>query len=786
MMISAILARSALLFAVMPAFAADPVAMWLFDEQKEVYPSSLLNDAATGRNVLVLGRGARLGEGRFGRALEPMKPEPLEMRGTAIRQGSESAVLFGLVPLPVPQGRTVQPLWWGNATFAGLMTTGEKHLRSGGFPNASDSKLNLGTFDWTFEFWIRPTGASGVIYEVGRGPRGENAEFTQLRLERDGFSLTNAGARAQLPARLRAGTWQHVALVHRAAESKILCFVDGKPQAGGETVAMRAFPHGDEAYVSIGRDGRFENPLEGSLDEMRVSVGLAYSREFTPPGSFSKTYGANRTRLEPVKGPPLLFAPPASVIDLGSRKHLFLDGALLDRVENIAFVPRPPVRMEKVANEVRGHLCIIEDDTGLLRLYHRGPNDSLLLMTSRDGVRWEQRGTAIDAPVGLGVVIRDPNAPPEARYKYVSGTRRRSIFVYSSPDGDKFTPHETAALPFAAGSQSSLYYDDQRQLYVAHHRSDYGMTEGGATERRFVLSEVRDLLEPWPLRRVTREQTLASPMPVQHGEIDPWYLDNGPLSPGGFGLELPVAMAADPKLDPPGTDIYVTKALKYPWAPDAYLAFPAVYFHYWEDGPPQRRILGAKERMTGSGVVETQLAVSRDGLAWHRYPRPAYVPTQGKEVMLFATFGLIRRGDEIWQYVGGHGGSGTGYHSPFLREKPAPLYRYVQRLDGFVAAESAYTGGRMVTRPLKFSGRSLELNIDTGAAGFAQVGLLDEDGKPIPGFSVDDSVYINGDHLRARVEWLGRGTDVSALAGRTIRIEIRSRGSKLYALQFVP
>jgi len=798
--------RACFLFLAVTPLSADTVALWLFDEQRECYPSSLMNDAATGEHVLVLGRGGRLVEGRFGNALEPMAPEPLVMRGTAIRPDSQSAKLFGLVPLPVPAGRKTQPLWWETATFAAFTTAGEKHLRSAGFANVSRSGLNLGAEDWTIEFWLRPgvPAAEGVVYEIGTGPRGDNQLYTRLSLAAGGrkFVFVNAasGTTLSLPTQLAAGLWQHLAFVYTHADRQVRHYVGGVPQTPPAPAELRALPEGGEAYLTIGRDGLFERPLAARIDEMRVSRGALYpAAGFRPPGSFSVTHGGRLPTRAPVAGPPLLFPSKEPVVALGSRKHLFLDGALVERRENVQFVPQPPKRMEKVAEEVRGHLCVIEDHTGLLRLYYRGPDDILLLMTSRDGVHWERpnlgpaikghRNVVLDRAVGLGVVIDDPNAPPQARYKYVSGTRRRSIFVYSSPDGERFTPHETAALPFAAGSQSNLYYDDQRQLYVAHHRSDYGMTAGGATERRFVRSEVKNLLEPWPFQRVTPQQTTAAVargVRVQNAELDPWYLDNGPLSPGGFGLDLPVAFAADPALDPVGTDIYVTKALKYPWAPDAYLAFPAVYFHYWEDGPPQRRILGAPERGAGSGVVETQLAVSRDGLQWTRYPRPAYVPTQDREVMLFAAFGLIRRGDEIWQFVGGHGGGGTGYHSPFGKERPAPLYRYVQRLDGFAAAEAAYTGGRLLTRPLRFTGKHLELNIDTGAAGYAQIGLLDENGTPLPGYSADDCVYINGDHIRKKVEWMSRGTDVSAFVGKTVRVEFRMRGARLYAMQFVP
>jgi hypothetical protein len=153
--------------------------------------------------------------------------------------------------------------------------------------------------------------------------------------------------------------------------------------------------------------------------------------------------------------------------------------------------------------------------------------------------------------------------------------------------------------------------------------------------------------------------------------------------------------------------------------------------------------------------------------------------------MMFMTHGLVKRGDEIWQYAGGHAGNGVNYHSAWVKQPNSPLWRFVQRLDGFVAAEAEYTGGSMKTRPLRFEGKRLLLNIDTGATGYAGVGLLDESGRPIPGYSADDCVYINGDFLRHPVEWLGKGTDVSALAGRTVQVEIRMRGSRLYSMQFV-
>jgi hypothetical protein len=828
--------------------SAGTVALWLFDEPEGLYPSSILNDASGHGLFLALGRGGRMAEGRFGRALEPIEPPALQI-GHA-----PSNPQFGLGAVPKLAGRTVEPMTWMNATFCALATTGEKHLRSPGFANVTDTKLNLGDFDWTVEFWFLPTREpGGVVFEIGEGPRGENGHVSRLTLDAGeaSFTLVNQPGGVELKIASSAGgakQWTHLAFVYDLAARQLRHFVDGVLQPLPTKAALKALPHGEEAYFSIGRDGLWRQPLSGRMDELRFSDHQVYTNSFRPPGSFSLTYGKGLTKVTLQAGPPLLFsktgelgisqrttalplpkgegrgegearieqpraqdlsnAPSnksdhrASSIELGSRKHLFLDDALVAEMKDITFTPNPPRRAEQVLEDVHGHLSLVDDEQGLLRLYYRGPADCLAVMTSRDGVHWEkpdlghgdfhgEKNVVVRQAVGLGNVFIDPNAPPESRWKYVSGIRKQAIFVFTSPDGWSFTPHEVAALPFSAGSQSIVYYDDQRQLYVGHHRSDYGKTPGGHTQRRFVLSETKELLGPWPWERITPERTaqVARQEPIQSDKLDPWFLDNGPLTPSGPGIELPTVFGPERRLDPAGTDIYTTKVVKYPWAPDSYLAFPAVYFHYDGEGPPERETLGSRKRQRGSGVVEVQLAVSRDGLGWKRYPRPAYVPIGGNGSndvhMFFMTHGIVRRGNELWQYVGGHDGNGIGYHSAFGKKGPWPLIRLVQRLDGFAAAEAAYTGGTLKTRPLKFQGNRLKLNIDTGAVGFAQVGFLDENGQPIPGYSMDECVYINGDFLDTPVEWMERGSDVSSLAGRTVQLVFRMSGTKLYAMQFV-
>jgi hypothetical protein len=89
-----------------------------------------------------------------------------------------------------------------------------------------------------------------------------------------------------------------------------------------------------------------------------------------------------------------------------------------------------------------------------------------------------------------------------------------------------------------------------------------------------------------------------------------------------------------------------------------------------------------------------------------------------------------------------------------------------------------------VTKPLTFTGNRLRLNIDTDAAGYAQVGFLDERGQPIPGYSVQDCVFVNGDAVEYEVEWLKKGQDVSSLAGKKVQLVFELHGAKLYAMQF--
>jgi hypothetical protein len=81
-------------------------------------------------------------------------------------------------------------------------------------------------------------------------------------------------------------------------------------------------------------------------------------------------------------------------------------------------------------------------------------------------------------------------------------------------------------------------------------------------------------------------------------------------------------------------------------------------------------------------------------------------------------------------------------------------------------------------------GNRLQLNINVAAMGNALVEIQDKQGKPIPGFTLDDCNRILFNDVAYTVKWQGK-PDVSSLGGRPIRLQIAMRSAKLYAFQFV-
>ena len=100
----------------------------------------------------------------------------------------------------------------------------------------------------------------------------------------------------------------------------------------------------------IGTDINGERRLDCLLDELRISDVGRYKSPFSPPASFSRNYGPRPPKPSQPSGSPLLFAEdaPDSPLAIGSRKHLFIDAAILARQQNVEIVANAPLRKERV------------------------------------------------------------------------------------------------------------------------------------------------------------------------------------------------------------------------------------------------------------------------------------------------------------------------------------------------------------------------------------------------------------------------------------------------------
>jgi hypothetical protein len=272
--------------------------------------------------------------------------------------------------------------------------------------------------------------------------------------------------------------------------------------------------------------------------------------------------------------------------------------------------------------------------------------------------------------------------------------------------------------------------------------------------------ETDDLLAPWPhgeARLPERKSTYTATCNI-----------------------APVFMADHQ--DPPEVDFYQAAAIKYPYADDAWLMFPTAYRHT----PPPVGTDG------NDGPLATQFACSRDGLHWQRPDREPYLRPglddefdRGYNMM---GVGLARFGNYLYQY---YMAKGSTHHGPVddlpktEREKLGNqcFVAVRQRLDGFVSADAAYTGGWLRTPPLRFSGSRLELNLDCEATGVARVALTEADGRPIPGYGLDDCEAIGGNHIARTVTWGGKA-DLTALRDRPVCLHFALRSTKQYAFQF--
>ncbi len=467
-----------------------------------------------------------------------------------------------------------------------------------------------------------------------------------------------------------------------------------------------------------------------------------------------------------------------SPIELGSRRELFVDDYLIERLDNVRLELQHPQPHEVTfdCNEPwEGNTCIyfrVFEDSGKFRMWYQGahwqfdPNDPkhghpyhLCYAESEDGLRWVKPNLGLieaDGSKDNNICLSgfhdnctpfqddNPDCPPAEKYKAV-GQSPQGLIAWQSPDGIHWQRlSDKPIIPKGAfDSQNVAFWDPEIKKYRAYIRDFH--------------DNLRDI-------------RLATSLDFREWTV-PELLD----------VQPPV----------PGEQFYTNCIGRYPRAPHLFIGFPARYVERrWSPSMKalpdlaHREIRAKAGERIGTAITDGVLMTSRDGFHFHRWPEA------------FLRIGPERAGS--WVY-----GDCYAAHGPIETESPLgsgkefsffipenywrtgmKVRRHSLRIDGFVAARGPLSGGQLLTKPITFSGSKLTLNFATSAAGHLRIELTDLEGKPLPGYSLAECDEIFGDSLDRAITWKGK-TDVALYAGRPIRVRFDLHDADVYSFQFV-
>jgi hypothetical protein len=459
----------------------------------------------------------------------------------------------------------------------------------------------------------------------------------------------------------------------------------------------------------------------------------------------------------------------AEPIDIGSRRELFVDRHLIDRLDGALLELHRPrragvaLKMDRPWEPTTGAYITVFRDQGKYRMYYRGrpprnptpeSREVVCYAESDDGVKWtrpnlglfEVFGTrennVVLAKVGHCAVNFAPfidtrlGVPSSERYKAIGGLPPEGLFAFVSSDGLQWKKMSDRAIITRGkfDSQNNAFWSGSEQCYVCYFRT--------------WKNGVR-----WISRTTSRDFLRWEP-PV---EME-------------FG-------------DAPDEHLYTNQTEPYFRAPHIYLGLAARFM------PGRRALSDAQEQQIGIAKLENYrhlrgaisdcvLLSSRGGNRYERTFMESLLRPGGDKQDWVARSNYLARGivptggREMSVYVKRHFGQPTAY-----------IERLTLRIDGFASIRAPYRGGEMITRPMTFSGQQLVINYGTSAAGDIRVEIQNEAGKAIPGFAVSDCRSIIGDEIERVVSWRS-GSNVSKLAGQTLRLRFVMKDADLYSIQF--
>ena len=471
------------------------------------------------------------------------------------------------------------------------------------------------------------------------------------------------------------------------------------------------------------------------------------------------------------------------ILDIGSRRELFVDHFLIDELDGASLALQEP-RDEGVALQLdkpweAPYPCYfsVVKDGDLYRMWYRGryessggggPSASVCYAESGDGVTWtrpdlglfEVRGTrdnnAIIAPLDYGTfsAFLDTRSGVPSSERLKALWRGPSSWSLVSADGIRWKNVGTVPTLREPGpawdTQNVAFWSESEQCYVAYVRT-------------------------WKLMADSEEESKKEYQRRYGSGGDGWRWTGRSTSEDFVNWTEVVNMDFG---DTPDEQLYTNGTQVYFRAPHIYIALAKRYMPGRRALPKEQAEALVAEPGHALDTSDSVFMTSRGGTRYDRtfmeaFIRPGPSPRDWVARDNTPAVGVVPGGPrEMFLYRLSQYGQPTAH-----------LTRYSLRTDGFVSVNAPYGGGELVTKPFLFTGSELELNYATSAAGGVRVEVQDADGLAITGYGLDDCPEFFGDEIDGVVSW-ENGSDVGMLEGKAVRLRFVLKDADLYSIRF--
>jgi hypothetical protein len=177
-------------------------------------------------------------------------------------------------------------------------------------------------------------------------------------------------------------------------------------------------------------------------------------------------------------------------------------------------------------------------------------------------------------------------------------------------------------------------------------------------------------------------------------------------------------------------------------------------------------------------LTDLAIGYSRDGFHWSRPDRRSFIAGSRDEgtwdrAYLHGAAGVfVLLNDQlVFPYVGFSGVAPDGTRGMYTG---GSIGIATLRRDGFASMDGGPAGGTLTTRPLRFAGKHLFVNLDA-ADGELLVELLDAESNVLA-----TSRHTSGDDSKIRIEWDGPA-DLSEFVGKPVRFRFSLKNGQLYS-----